>query len=185
MMVVRQNASSITIASFTQGDVNYTVTFNEQHNMLESCTCPDFARNGPIICKHMFLVHRLEGISLPQPQQPNVERRSSPPVEASMNEYIDDHVVRPDPGELYQEAAERYTIEHNIKKAFYNIPFILYRFREATTRMNNLLAGLNASEYHDNAANIINSSAEQMNAIWSSLQRFKKSNHSGHHQPRY
>ena len=50
------------------------------------------------------------------------------------------------------------------------MPFILYRFREATTKINNLLDGLDASEYHDHAANIINSSAEQLNAIWSSLQ---------------
>lgn len=183
-MIVRQNASSIIIASFTQGDVNYTVTFSEQHNMLESCTCPDFIRNGPIICKHMFLVQRLEGISLPQPRQPIVER--SPPIEASMNEHTDDHVVRPDPEALCREAVERYTytIEHNIKIAFNNTSFV-HRFREGVTKMNNLLDGLDASEYHVHSANAINSSAEQLNAIWSVMQPFKKSNRSGHHQPRY
>ena len=61
------------------------------------------------------------------------------------------------------------------------MPFILYIFREATTKIDNLLDRLDVSEYHDHAANIINSSAEQLNAIWSSLQRFKKSNRSGRH----
>ena len=111
MMVIRQHVGSITIVSFTQGDVNYTVTFNVQYKMLESCTCPDFVRNAPIICKHMFLVHRLQDLSLPQPQQAIVERRPSPPIGPSVEEDTDDDVVRPDPEELYQESVERYTLK--------------------------------------------------------------------------
>ena len=65
MMIVEQHVGSITVASFTQGDINYIVRFHEENNMLESCNCPDFIRNKPIICKHMFLVHRLERIALP------------------------------------------------------------------------------------------------------------------------
>ena len=63
--------------------------------------------------------------------------------------------------------------------------FIIFRFRQATAKINNVITGLDAAEYHEHAANVVNSSAEQLNVIWSSLQQFKKSNRSGRHQSRY
>ena len=106
MMLVTHNVGSITVSSFTNGDVEYIVSFDEQNNTLQSCTCPDYIRNTPIICKHMFLVHRVERISLPYSSQPANHEVSQninmPQTEMSTNE-----ISRPDPEELYLEAAER------------------------------------------------------------------------------
>lgn len=118
MMLVAYNVGSITVSSFTNGDLEYVVNFDEQHNSLQSCTCPDYSRNAPIICKHMFLVHRVERISLPYSSQPE-NHDVSHNINTSQPEVPNNEVPRPDPEELYLEAVERYAIKYNRNTFFF------------------------------------------------------------------
>ncbi|KAI7873430.1 hypothetical protein K492DRAFT_223960, partial [Lichtheimia hyalospora FSU 10163] len=63
--VIVQNAlTRIIVKSFTDPRTKYTILVDDQNNTMKSCPCPDH-RSSKGICKHMFLVYRLEMINLP------------------------------------------------------------------------------------------------------------------------
>lgn len=66
----------ILVRSFTNPRTKYTIIVDDKSNVMERCSCPDY-RNSKGICKHMFLVFRLEMINLPH-QATRIDKGKAP-----------------------------------------------------------------------------------------------------------
>jgi hypothetical protein len=65
-MIHSHTANELQARSFDHNnDNNYTIPINEETNTMISCNCPDAIRSGAL-CKHMFLVNRMERIGFPE-----------------------------------------------------------------------------------------------------------------------
>jgi hypothetical protein len=63
-MIINQTVTTIDVISFTVGpDLVYTITLDQQNNIMLACTCLDHLQHGHN-CKHMYLINMLEGIAL-------------------------------------------------------------------------------------------------------------------------
>lgn len=67
-LILQHTANIILVKSFSHARKQYTLRIDEQQSTIESCTCPDY-RLSKGICKHMFLIHRLEALNLPFQQK--------------------------------------------------------------------------------------------------------------------
>lgn len=54
----------IVVRSFTNKKKKYAIQVDDDKNMMKSCACPDYRKSSGI-CKHMFLLHRVEHLDFP------------------------------------------------------------------------------------------------------------------------
>jgi hypothetical protein len=68
-MIHSHTTGQLQVRSFdSNNDNSYVITINEEANAMISCNCPDAIRSGTL-CKHMFLVNRMERIGFPEQAQ--------------------------------------------------------------------------------------------------------------------
>lgn len=154
-MILQHAVSRIVVRSFTIKKKKYTIHVDDGKNMMQSCSCPDYRKSSGI-CKHMFLLHRVENLDFPQTHA----AATTPPRTPSTP----------------QTTPNR---EHELNGAIarcVNIPMIecshywtLDRYHAALQALSNHASRVSAQNYQPDTARDINDAAQQLESVYSLL----------------
>ncbi|KAJ8651446.1 hypothetical protein O0I10_013000 [Lichtheimia ornata] len=152
-LILQHTANIILVKSFSHARKQYTLRIDEQQSTIESCTCPDY-RLSKGICKHMFLIHRLEALNLPFQQK----HTTSQPVRQSSQTTV-------------ATLPQQNTRELELNSA-------IARFHAAMQSIDGPAARVNANNYDETKARYINQAAQHIESVFSLLKEHDKANSS-------
>ncbi|KAI7846777.1 hypothetical protein BDC45DRAFT_580924 [Circinella umbellata] len=141
--------------SFTTPGQFYEVYVNEITDTMIGCTCPDHVRSGAL-CKHMFLVKRIEKIAL----MDRTSRQVNPLLIAQAT-------------------------EHQVDDLEDALVLAMERLSTSAEKLNTQLTKVSRTNYDPTATRYINKVAEQLSSAWSTLKRHESSNTNPNNQNRY
>ncbi|KAJ8651299.1 hypothetical protein O0I10_013212, partial [Lichtheimia ornata] len=138
----------ILVRSFTNPRTKYTIIVDDKSNVMERCSCPDY-RNSKGICKHMFLVFRLEMINLPH-QATRIDKGKAP-------------------ARSVPSASTPNTREVELKGA-------IAKFHSIMQSINNHASRVNVRNYDETKARYINQVNQKLESVFSLLKEHDNAN---------